>query len=67
MNELIGGGGIGIGIINVGSVMVLQLTFCLYEINLEGDECLDLCMNVLDLMVNVLDELVMRDGSLSRR
>ncbi len=64
MNELIGGGGIGM---NVGSVMALQLTFCLYEINLEGDECLDLCMNVLDLMVNVLDELVMRDGSLSRR
>jgi hypothetical protein len=64
MNELIGGGGIGI---NVGRVMALQLTFCLYEIILEGDECLDLCMNVLDLMVNVLDELVMRDGSLSRR
>ena len=44
-----------------------QLMFCAYEINLEGSEGLDLCMNVPDLIVNVLDELVMSDGGLSGR
>jgi hypothetical protein len=64
MNELIGGISIGI---KIGRIMSYQLMFCAYEINLEGSELLDLCMNVLDLIVNVLDELVMSDGGLSGR
>lgn len=62
MNELIGGIGI-----NIGRIMSHQLMFCAYEINLEGSEGLDLCMNVPDLIINVLDELVMSDGGLSGR
>ncbi len=62
MNELMGVVNVG-----VGRVVLLQLSFCNDEIIFEGNECLDLCMNVLDLMVNVSDELVMSDGSLSGR
>jgi len=61
MDELIGGGNV------VGRVMLLQLTFCLNEINFDGIEGLYLCIDIPDLIVNILDELVMNDGSLCGR
>jgi hypothetical protein len=62
MNELIGCIGIGIG-----GIMSHQLMFGTHEINLEGSERPDLCLNVLDLIINVLDELVMSNSGLSGR